>query len=177
MMKPWRNQLCRIVIAGIMLGCAMVCQGQDSMGASEQAAQKDSTLKVESSGLETTAIEFKLKDGGSGSGSVSTSGDVATMLVGLLGVLALIFGLLWLSKRFQWHVPGVGQAIRMQSVLSVGQKEKLMVVEIEGSRLLLGVTAHSINVLKTLDEETETKSSEFSTRIQALLKSGAAENA
>ncbi len=75
-------------------------------------------------------------------------------LVGLILVLGLILGLAWLLKR----MPGVGlglranDQLRVVTSLSVGTKERLLVVEVGGEQLLVGVTAGGINTLHRLPE-------------------------
>ncbi|PPT42184.1 flagellar biosynthetic protein FliO [Xanthomonas arboricola] len=70
----------------------------------------------------------------------------------LLLVLALIVGLGWLLKR----MPGSGfrstEGLRVVTSLAVGAKERVVVVEVNGQQLLLGVTAGGINTLHTLSE-------------------------
>ena len=70
----------------------------------------------------------------------------------LLLVLALIVGLGWLLKR----MPGSGfrstEGLRVVTSLAVGAKERVVVVEVNGQQLLLGVTAGGISTLHTLPE-------------------------
>ncbi|WP_411834812.1 flagellar biosynthetic protein FliO [Pseudoxanthomonas mexicana] len=75
-------------------------------------------------------------------------------LVGLLLVLALIFGLAWLLKR----MPGGGlglrasEQLRVVSVLAVGGKERVAVIEVGGEQLLIGVAAGGVSLLHRLPE-------------------------
>jgi len=73
-------------------------------------------------------------------------------VLALLGVLALIVGLGWLLKR----MPGSGfrpaEGLRVVASLTVGAKERVVVVEVNGTQLLLGVTAGGINTLHQLPE-------------------------
>ncbi|ATS63669.1 flagellar protein [Xanthomonas citri pv. fuscans] len=70
----------------------------------------------------------------------------------LLLVLVLIVGLGWLLKR----MPGSGfrstEGLRVVTSLAVGAKERVVVVEVNGQQLLLGVTAGGISTLHTLPE-------------------------
>ena len=70
----------------------------------------------------------------------------------LLLVLALIVGLGWLLKR----LPGSGfrpaEGMKLVASLNVGARERLVVVEVNGQQLLLGVTAGGINTLHVLPE-------------------------
>jgi len=73
-------------------------------------------------------------------------------VLALLAVLALVVGLGWLLKR----LPGSGfrpaDGMKLVASLSVGAKERVVVLEVNGQQLLLGVTAGSINALHTLSE-------------------------
>jgi len=73
-------------------------------------------------------------------------------ILALLAVLALIIGLGWVLKR----LPGSGfrpaDGLKLVATLTVGTKERVVVVEVNGRQLLLGVTAGGINALHTLEE-------------------------
>ncbi|WP_305806537.1 flagellar biosynthetic protein FliO [Stenotrophomonas sp. YIM B06876] len=73
-------------------------------------------------------------------------------VLALLAVLALIVGLGWLLKR----LPGTGfrpaEGLRVVASLNVGAKERVVVVEVNGEQLLLGVTAGGISPLHRLPE-------------------------
>ena len=73
-------------------------------------------------------------------------------LVALVLVIALILGLAWLLKR----MPGSGfrqnDQLRLVASTAVGAKERLVVVDVAGQQLLLGVTAGGITRLHTLPE-------------------------
>ena len=73
-------------------------------------------------------------------------------VLALLAVLALVIGLGWLLKR----MPGSGfrqnDQLRLVASTAVGAKERLVVVEVAGQQLLLGVTAGGITRLHTLPE-------------------------
>jgi flagellar protein FliO/FliZ len=73
-------------------------------------------------------------------------------LLALLMVLALIIGLGWLLKR----LPGGGfrpaEGMKVVASLNVGAKERVVVVDINGQQLLLGVTAGGISTLHQLPE-------------------------
>nr|WP_182336978.1 flagellar biosynthetic protein FliO [Stenotrophomonas acidaminiphila] len=73
-------------------------------------------------------------------------------VMALLAVLALIVGLGWLLKR----MPGSGfrpaEGLKLVASLNVGAKERVVVVEVNGQQLLLGVTGGGISALHTLPE-------------------------
>jgi len=80
------------------------------------------------------------------------AGQVFTVLAGLAFVLALVFGCGWFVKRFGGMQPAGTNAIKVVSVLPIGSRERLALVEVGGQQLLLGVTAQQITTLHTFDE-------------------------
>lgn len=115
---------------------------------------KISEVNVESQAPKSTET-YRLKEevkAGSSSGQSETS----EVLMGLLAILGLIILLAWFAKRLNLNGMSMGQAIKVQSMMSLGAKEKLVIVEVEGEKLLLGVTPHNITVLKTLDATDQT---------------------
>lgn len=76
------------------------------------------------------------------------------MLFGLVIVLAAIVGVAWLFRRFTMGGGMLGrlQPARVVSGVMVGPHERVVIVELEGEWLVLGVTSRSVNLLKTLDK-------------------------
>ncbi len=69
---------------------------------------------------------------------------------GLVIVLAVLLGLAWVFKRYL-AVPGVGKG-RVQVIggVSLGPRERAVIVEVEGERLLLGVAQGNVRMLHRL---------------------------
>lgn len=70
-------------------------------------------------------------------------------LLALAVVIGTVFALAWLARRS--GLPGRGAQNLMRSVasLSVGARERVVVVEIEDSWLVLGVTAQNVTLLQS----------------------------
>jgi flagellar protein FliO/FliZ len=67
-------------------------------------------------------------------------------------VVALIYAIAWFIKRKQ-GVHGISNIpMKTLGVLPMGVKEKIILVEIGGKQILLGMTASNINTLATFDE-------------------------
>ncbi|WP_434525128.1 flagellar biosynthetic protein FliO [Photorhabdus asymbiotica] len=67
----------------------------------------------------------------------------------LAGVLLLIFTITWLIRRMGL-TPGKGkiqQQLSIKASCSLGQRERVVIVEVENDWLVLGVTAQQINLL------------------------------
>jgi flagellar protein FliO/FliZ len=74
-------------------------------------------------------------------------------LSGLLVVLAVIVGAAWLFKRYgQFSMGGKGM-VRVLGGASVGSRERVVVVEVEDTRVLLGVAPGQVRMLHLLSAE------------------------
>ena len=71
-------------------------------------------------------------------------GLLAQLTLGLVVVLALAVGLSWLLRRYALPRDGL---IRLVGGLPLGSRERLLLVEVDETRLLLGVTATQIQTL------------------------------
>lgn len=88
----------------------------------------------------------------------STLGTALTGLLGTVIALAIVLALAYGSLRLlrQWQDRGLGaragepeRQLRFVRALAVGPRERLMLVEAEGELMLVGVSAGSVNLLKT----------------------------
>lgn len=82
---------------------------------------------------------------------VSPTGGVLKMVVGLAVVLAVMALITWVLKRM---VPGVGNkqsVIRVVGGLSVGSRERVMVLEVAGRWIVVGVAAGQVSRLANLE--------------------------
>lgn len=70
---------------------------------------------------------------------------LAVLLIG-----AVVFLLARKRARANWRSGG---EMRVQSVLSLGMKEKLVLVQVEDQRLLLGITQQQITLISNLTRE------------------------
>ncbi len=80
--------------------------------------------------------------------------SLLAIILSLAFVIALAWGGLYLMRRFQDGSFGKlgGQQdtrnLRFIRALPIGPRERLVLIEIEGEEMLLGVTAHSISRLR-----------------------------
>ena len=72
--------------------------------------------------------------------AVDSGAEMVRVLVSLLGVVALIFFVGWLSRRAQGRVRPGGRKIRVIETMPVGIKEKVMLLEVGGTQLLVGAS-------------------------------------
>ncbi|MGP3792057.1 flagellar biosynthetic protein FliO [Pseudomonas sp. B392_1p] len=109
----------------------------------------------------------------------STAGvtsQISQLLLGLGVVIGLIFLLAWVVRRLQGQVgPRSNQVIKLLSSQALGQRERLLLVQVGEEQILLGLTAGRITPLHVLQQpvvlpETENATPEFAKRLQELLK-------
>jgi len=82
---------------------------------------------------------------------LSTSNLVDTA-VGLLLVLGLMLALAWLVKRYV-QVPGIGKGqVQILGGVSLGAREKAVLLSVEGRRLLVGVAPGRVQTLVVLGD-------------------------
>ncbi|VVE08368.1 flagellar biosynthesis protein FliO [Pandoraea horticolens] len=84
--------------------------------------------------------------------SLGGAGIVQTGL-GLVLVLALLFGLAWLAKRFGLQRPLGGGNVRIVGSAAVGQRERVVVVEVAGDWIVLGVAPGQVRSLHVIDAD------------------------
>lgn len=102
-----------------------------------------------------------------------SSQNFVTTFVALVLVVCLIFLLGKLLKRMQGNVMGGGKSkLKIISQLALGQKERLVVLDVNGKQILIGVTSMQINLLMELENpiiETERNLS-FTSQFQQMIR-------
>jgi flagellar protein FliO/FliZ len=77
-------------------------------------------------------------------------------LAQVLGSLVFVFGclvvLVYLLRRFNGVRVGSGSVLRVLGSASVGQREKVVLLDAGGEQILLGVAAGSVRTLHVFDE-------------------------
>ena len=106
-----------------------------------------------------------------------SAAQLANLLGGLALILVLILGLSWFVKRFSQGGFMQNPTMKIVSSMPLGTRERLMLVDVGGKQLLLGVTATQIATLHVFDEpvvvqgdKTAPTNSEFSQKLMAILQ-------
>jgi flagellar protein FliO/FliZ len=95
----------------------------------------------------------------------------------LFGIIAFILIAAWLAKRFGLAGKTAGtRGLKVSASTTLGPRERVVIVDVEDARLVLGITASSINVLHKLppapvtgDERAEAPA-DFQSVMKSLLK-------
>ena len=77
------------------------------------------------------------------------------LLLSFIFVIGLIFACAWLMRRTNGSRFLMNRQLKVTGSLSLGVKEKIVIVEVGQEQLVLGVCSQSINLLKTLDKPLE----------------------
>ena len=86
---------------------------------------------------------------------IFTTENMLQIVSSLFLVLIVIGALAWILKRFGIGTPTSSGPIKVIATTGVGQRERVVVVEIENTRLVLGVAPGRVNVLHCLNESPE----------------------
>lgn len=84
--------------------------------------------------------------------STDLAGSLGQMVLGLGVVLGLLLGTLWLLKRIA-APRGSASHLRILGATPVGPRERVVLVEVAGRVLVLGVAPGRINTLHTLESQ------------------------
>lgn len=97
----------------------------------------------------------------------------------LVVIILLILAAAWLAKRFGMGVKGAGnRGLKVSAATSLGPRERVVIVDVEDARLVLGVTSAQITLLHTLPPaptppesgETKVAASDFQSLMKSILK-------
>ncbi len=106
------------------------------------------------------------------------SGKVIQIILGLVLVLLVIGGLTWFLRHVMRLQPTMSGQLQILGGLSMGPRERVVLLKVGDTQLLLGVSPGRIEALHVLDkpvaempESTEPRDSGFSQHLSRLLRS------
>ena len=83
--------------------------------------------------------------------SAVSSGSIVQIIFSLLLVLAAIVLVAWLLKRMNVVRQGSGNLLKVLGGISIGQRERIVLIEVQDTWLVVGVGSGQIRTLHTLD--------------------------
>ena len=98
------------------------------------------------------------------------------IMLSLVLVLLIIFLAAWVLRRYS-RFPGVAEGnLKVIGALSVGQRERILLLQVGQEQIVVGVTSNKITTLHQLEEPVQVKDnvsmgSQFSKRLQEALSS------
>ncbi|GAB4115095.1 MAG: hypothetical protein Fur0026_00410 [Sideroxydans sp.] len=79
-----------------------------------------------------------------------SSGSMVQVIVSLLLVLAAVLAVAWVLKRINLPRQGAGNVLRVISGITVGQRERVVLLEVNDTWLVVGVAPGQVRTLHTL---------------------------
>jgi len=138
----------RYILASCLLFFSFIGFAQEK---TEQMPGEKAPVTVQQAPTDT-AGQAQAQEGAAEVGkNVGANMDSMSFILSFLMILALIFICAMLLKKFQ---PGLQQqnGLKIVTSLSLGAKERIVVVQAGEQQLLLGVTAQQITLLDSLKE-------------------------
>lgn len=84
---------------------------------------------------------------------INVGAELLRVVLSLAGIIALIFAAGWLSRRLQGRTAPGGRRIRCVETLAVGARDRVLLLEANGKRLLVGVGQGGMRTLHVYDGE------------------------
>ena len=78
---------------------------------------------------------------------IDVGGELLRVLLSLAAVIALIFVAGWMSRRLQARSMPGGRRIRCVESMAVGARERVLLIDADGKRLLVGVGQGGLRTL------------------------------
>ena len=142
---------CQIVLSLCIFSMAPWCAASEPMANSGSAASSATVANVEpvaATGFPFTSGPTKDVKGQ----PVNTNISLIKTFGGLTLVLGMIFLMAKIGKKFHPSLNTPDRALKIVSLLSLGTKEKVALIQVGSKQLLIGVTPQSINTLLDIDE-------------------------
>lgn len=97
-----------------------------------------------------------------------SAANLAETAIGLVIVLGVMLGLAWLVKRYA-RLPGIGKGqVQILGGVSLGARERAVLLTVEGQRLLVGVAPGRVQTLLVLGAAEQPELTEdFASSLQA----------
>ena len=84
--------------------------------------------------------------------NAASAGHLAQLVIGLMIVVAGILARAWVLRRMNLVNSGVGGALRVLGGVSVGQRERIVLLQVGEQQMLIGVAPGSVRTLHVLEE-------------------------
>jgi flagellar biogenesis protein FliO len=81
------------------------------------------------------------------------SSSLFQMMLGLAATIVMIFVVVWLIKRVGYTGYSATNKMKIKSTLPLSPKEKLLLIDVEGETMLIGVAPGFVGLLKTLEPD------------------------
>ena len=106
-------------------------------------------------------------------GTPGTLGTLLSLGAGLVAVIAVIYGCAWIIRRMNGMTGMNNNAIKVVSVMAIGARERIALIEVGGQQILLGITPSAIRTLQVFEEPivdaNNPNTGDFARRLQSMI--------
>ncbi len=193
-MSPAVKKLILSVVSAGLLSCAINCSAQDGSAVS---ASVGSTVNTPAPAEPIITNEPPVNPTSTGTAynvsaaakpastyypntnaanpKIGSGAHLVNVTLGLMFILALIFGISWFVKRFGQGTFAGNTHMKVLATLPLGTRERIVLIDAGGQQLLLGITPTQINTLHVFEtpviaNAAEANTSEFSRKLMAILQ-------
>jgi flagellar protein FliO/FliZ len=99
-----------------------------------------------------TLLDATRAAAGSAAVTGADAAELLRVLLSLVAVVAMILIIAWLARRAQSRVRPGGKRMRCLETLSVGSKEKVLLVQVGDIQMVVGTSPAGLRTLLVLDE-------------------------
>ena len=82
---------------------------------------------------------------------INVGSELVRVVLSLAGIIALIFVAGWFSRRLQARATPGGRRMRCVETMAVGARDRLMLIDADGKRLLIGMGQGGMRTLHVYD--------------------------
>ena len=104
---------------------------------------------------------------------MDAASNIVQVLVALLATLGIVILCAYLAKKLLSGTNGSGGLIKVLATKTLGSRERLMLVELEGHTMLIGVTQHNISKIHGFEGRLELETvapSDFGTSLRTWME-------
>lgn len=88
------------------------------------------------------------------------------LVLGLFAILAIIYGCAWAMKRLRLPTAFSNSLMKIESVISVGAREKIALLRVGDQQLVVGITSSSIQTLHVIPADKNASVAGFAQQLQ-----------
>jgi len=145
-----------VVVLGLVL-CSQVIFSQALLAAetsSDTVAASAAVVTSNTSALapNTSSLVSKNPSSAADSSSIVTGGNIVQVVLSLVFIIVLIYVGAWYIRRMQLLNAVPGQSLHVVAALSVGARERVVLVQVGEQQMLLGVAPGRVNCLQNYSE-------------------------
>ncbi len=112
---------------------------------------------------------------GNTTAQIGSGRHLVNVTLALMGIIGLIFAISWFVKRFSQGAFSANAHIKILLAMPLGTRERIVLIEVGGQQLLLGITSTNINTLHMFEtpivvENKTDNQSDFSRKLMAILQ-------